>query len=120
MEQTTKNLKWTSPKKMVFFTLGSIVGLSLTLLAFEWGFYASVKPFASDTYVPVTPVEMPPILLPEDEMSGALSCGGLTTTFSEAFSKRTNSSKKISIFFFEELSCPYCGEEPTTFGGVSS
>jgi len=67
MEQTTKNLKRTSPKKMVFFTLGGIVGLSLTLLAFEWGFYASVKPFASHNYVPATPVEMPPILLPEDE-----------------------------------------------------
>lgn len=67
MEQTTKNLKWTSPKKMVFFTLGSIVGLSLTLLAFEWGFYASVKPFPTIAYVPAGPVEMPPIPLTDDK-----------------------------------------------------
>ena len=60
------------------------------------------------------------ILLPCPLISGTSSCGGETTTFSEAFSSLINSSKLITTFLLFTSIALSAGDAPITFGGASS
>ncbi len=69
-------------------------------------------------------IEMLRETLPQDLpcvfISGTSSCGGETTTFSEALSSFMTSSKDMTIFFALTLKALSAGEHFITCGGVSS